>query len=338
MRSSAAAALTAFVVAASAPAQCPYYSAGSISAGLSRVGGGEDVRLVYVDCLTSIGIIDAKFGTTSGSPNLNGMPLTIAVYDDPTDDHDPHDAVLVAMATIPGGVTGGNTGQWQRYDLKTLFNAPVPATGGMFVAVGVRYPAATSPGPGSIQFTNVAPGTQWLATDVGGLGINYNSIGTQTLVDIQTGPGFPAGTWVIRVESGAEYRAFGSGCPGSNGTPNLAGGVLLPTLGSVAIFNVTNLPNPSFADFALLGFDLQTPGVDLGTAVGRPANGCLVRVQPLATSLLTSTAGASSFAVAVPNSPGLVGLSLLAQVVSFDPTANAAGLTASNGLRAVVGW
>ena len=125
MRSSTAAAILAFVVAASAPAQCPYYSSGSISAGLSRAQGGEDVRLVYVDCVTSIGLIDAKFGTTSGSTNLNGMPLTIAVYDDPNDDRDPHDAVLVVSASIPGGVTGGNTGQWQRYDLKTLFNAAV---------------------------------------------------------------------------------------------------------------------------------------------------------------------------------------------------------------------
>jgi hypothetical protein len=338
MRSATAAVLLAAAASVSTPAQCPYYSSGSISAGLSRAGGGEDVRLVYVDCVNTIGIIYAKFGNTSNSTNLNGLPLTIAVYDDPTNDHDPHDAVLIAMASIPGGVTGGNTGQWQRYDLKTLFNAPIPATGGMFVAVGVRYQAATSPGPGSIEFNNVAPGTQWLATDSGNLGINYSSIGTATLVDIQTGPGFPAGTWVIRVESGAEYRSFGSGCPGSNGTPHVAGAPVLPSLGSAAIFNITNLPNPSVANFGLLGFDLQTPAVDLGTATGHAANGCLVVVNPLATPLLSTTAGTSSMAVAVPNSPSFVGLSLLAQAVAFDPTANAAGLTASNGLRAVVGW
>lgn len=331
-------ALLALAVAAAAPAQCPYYSNGLISAGLSRAQGGEDVRLVYVDCLATIGLVDAKFGNTSGSPNLNGMLLTIAVYDDPNDDRDPHDAVLVMHASVPGGVTGGNTGQWQRYDLRTLFNGTVPATGGMFIGVGVRYPAATNPGPGSIHFSNPAPGTQWLATDTGNLGINYAGIGTHTLVDIQTGPGFPPGTWVIRVESGAEYRAFGLGCPGSNGTPTVAGGGVLPALGSVAIFNVTSLPNPSIADFALLGFDLQSPALDLGTALGRPANGCLVLVQPLATPLLATTAGAATFAVAVPNSGGLVGLSLLAQVVAFDPTANAVGLTASNGVRAVVGW
>ncbi len=326
-------------LAVTAPAQCPYYSAGAISAGLSRFNGGEDARLVYVDCLASIGVVRAKFGTTTGSTSLNGLPLTIAVFNDPTNDLDPHDAILVAQVSVPGGVTGGNTGQWQQYDLKTLLGAPVPATGGMFVAVGVTYPAGASPGPGSIEFfNNSAPGTQWLATDSGGLGINYASIGASSLVDIQTGPGFPPGSWVIQVESGAEYRAFGAGCPGSNGTPTLVGGGVLPALGSAVLYDVSNLPNPSQAAFALLGFAAQSPAIDLGTALGGAANGCLVTVQPLVTSFLVTSAGASSFGFGLPNDPGLVGVSVLGQVVSLDLAANAAGVTASNGVRAVVGW
>lgn len=320
-------------------AQCPYYSTGPVSAGLSRVGGGEDVRLVYVDCLSSIGIVDAKFGNTSGSPNLNGRPLTIAVYDDPTNDLDPHDAVLVAMASVPGGVTGGNTGQWQHYDLKTVLGAPVPATGGMWVALGVSYPAGTSPGPSSIEFfNNIAPGTQWLATDSGGAGINYASIGTASLVDIQTGPGFPQGTWVIRVESAAEYRPFGAGCAGSNGTPTLAGGALLPVLGQVAVFDATNLPNPANLDLLLLGLVLQSPALDLGSALGGAPNGCLALVQPVGTIVLVTTGGAGSFAIPVPTAASFAGISILGQVLSLDPPANAAGATASNGLRAVLGF
>lgn len=332
-------AATTLALAIAVPAQCPYYSAGAISAGLSRANGGEDARLVYVDCLASVGIVRAKFGTTNGSTNLNGLPLTIAVLDDPTDDHDPHDAILVAQVSVPGGVTGGNTGQWQQYDLKTLLGAAVPATGGMFVAVGVTYPAGSSPGPGSIEFfNNSAPGTQWLATDNGGLGINYASIGSHSLVDIQTGPGFPPGSWVIQIESGASYRTFGAGCPGSNGTPTLTGGGVLPALGAAALYDATNLPNPSLAAFALLGFAMPSPAVDLGTALGGPANGCLVTVQPLATSWLVTVAGAAAFGFGLPNDPGLVGVSVLGQVVSLDPTANAAGVTASNGVRAVIGW
>ncbi|MCA8977405.1 MAG: hypothetical protein KDC98_21970 [Planctomycetes bacterium] len=331
--------IVALSAAATAAAQCPYYSTGSVSAGLSRFNGGEDMRLVYVDCLATIGIVDAKFGTTNNSTNLNGLPLVIAVYDDPTDDHDPHDAVLVAQASVLGGVTGGNTGNWQRYDLKTLFGNPVPATGGMFVGVSVTYPAGTNPGPGSIEFfNNIAPGTQWLATDSGNQGLSYANIGTAGLVDIQTGPGFPPGTWVIQVESGAEYRSFGTGCAGSNGTPVLAGGPTLPVLGQVAVLDASNLPSPGIADFLLLGFAMQNPALDIGSLAGTPPNGCLVQVQNIGTILLGNVNGTGSFGFGVPLSPTFAGLSILGQVLSVDPAANAAGATASNGLRVVLGY
>ncbi|HEX5054241.1 MAG TPA: hypothetical protein VFZ65_20855 [Planctomycetota bacterium] len=337
MRTTTAAA--ALVLAATATAQCPYYASGTISAGLSRAGGGEDARLVYVDCLSSIGVVYAKFGTTNGSTNLNGRPLTIAIYDDPTNDLDPHDAVLVAQTAVPGGVTGGNTGQWQRYDLNALLGAPVPATGGMWVAVGVTYPAATSPGPGSIEFfNNIAPGTQWLATDSGGVGIDYSNLSGNQLVDIQTGPGFPPGSWVILVESGAEYRSFGSGCPGSNGTPTLTGGSVLPVLGQIVLFDAVNLPNPSLIDLMVLGQGLLSPAIDLGLVFGSAPVGCTVAVQPIVLAQLTTVSGNASLGIPVPLATNLVGESVLGQVVSLDPTANAAGWTSSNGVRAVLGY
>lgn len=332
---------TAFALAltaAAATAQCPYYNDGTTSAGLSRFGGGEDARLVYVDCLPSIGAVKAKFGTPTGSSALDGLPLTIAVYDDPTDDRDPSDAVLVARASVPGGVTGGNTGRWQTYDLNALLGAPVPTTGGMWVAVGVTYPAGTSPGPGSIEFgNNIAPGTQWLATD-SGAGIDYANIQFNSLVDIQTGPGFPPGSWVIQVESGADYRTFGNGCAGSNGTPTLAGGTILPVLGQVALFQATNLPDPSSGDLLAIGFERLDPTVDLGALTTGRANGCVLQVQPLVTVSLNTSNGAALYGVPLPSNPSVVGVSLLGQVVSSDALANRSGLTVSNGLRAVIGY
>lgn len=328
------------LLASAAVAQCPYYAAGAISAGLSRFNGGEDARLVYVDCLQSIGVVKAKFGTTNGSTNLNGLPLKIAVLDDPTDDKNPADAVLVAQVTIPGGVTGGNTGQWQVYDLHALLGAVVPATGGMWVAVGVTYPSGTSPGPGSIEFfNNIAPGTQWLATDSGGVGVNYGSMSANSLVDIQTGPGFPPGSWVIQVESGAEYRTFGAGCLGSAGVPTLAGGALLPTIDGFGfmLFDATNLFG--LADFMLLGFDQIAPPVDVGVIFGVPNTGCgLVVVPLLITPALPVVAGTSSFGFSIAADPALLAVSVIAQTASFDPAANAAGWTVSNGVRAVQGY
>lgn len=324
-------------LAASAAAQCPYYNDGTVSAGLSRFNGGEDARLVYVDCLSSIGVIDAKFGTSTGSTALDGLPLTIAVYDDPTNDLDPSDAVLLAQVSVPGGVTGGNTGQWQRYDLHTLLGAAVPTTGGTWIAVGVTYPAGTNPGPGSIEFgNNIAPGTQWLATD-NGSGLDYTTLAFNSLVDIQTGPGFPPGSWVIRVESGAEYRTFGNGCAGTNGTPTLAGGALLPQLGQVLVLDATNLPDPSIADLLLLGHEELSPSVDVGALFGSAPVGCEVLVDPLVVAQLPTSSGSAPFGLAVPNATNLIGISVLGQVVSIDVGANAVGWTTSNGVRAVIG-
>ena len=329
-------ALGVSLTAAAAVAQCPYYSSGSISAGLSRFNGGEDARLVYVDCLATLGFVDVKFGTTSGSTNLDGLPLVIAVYDDPTDDMNPVDAVLVVQATVLGGVTGGNTGQWQRYDFTTLFNGAIPATGGMWVAVGVTYPAGTSPGPGSIEFfNNSAPGTQWLATDSGGAGLNYAAIGSSALVDIQTGPGFPPGSWVIRVESGAEYRSFGAGCAGSNGIPTLAGDPSLPLPGFAVIMNATNLAG--IVDLAVLGTDRLGPALDLGLVFGAAPVGCTVDVQPLVINTMATTAGTASIVIGIPTGTALIGTSVFGQIVSLDPTANSVGWTSSNGLQAVIG-
>lgn len=329
----------AFALATAAAAQCPYYANGPVSAGLSRFGGGEDLRLVYVDCLPSIGVVSAKFGNNSNNPNLNGMPLTIAVFDDPNDDSNPNDAVLIAQVAIVGGVTGGNTGQWQQYDLRALLGSVVPTTGGMFVGVGVRYPANTNPGPGSIEFfNNIAPGTQWLCTDSGNSGITYSNIGGHMLVDIQTGPGFPPGSWVIQVESGADYRPFGSGCAGSNGTPTLAGGPVTPSPGLAIVYAASNLPNPGVADFILIGFSAANPAIDLGAAILGAPNGCVARINPLVTALLGNAGGVATHAIGIPITPDFVGISVLGQTVSFDPPANAAGVTVSNGLRAVIGW
>jgi hypothetical protein len=223
--------------------------------------------------------------------------------------------------------------------LNALLGAVVPATGGMWIAVGVTYPAATAPGPGSIEFfNNIAPGTQWLATDSGGAGISYSNLAGSALVDIQTGPGFPPGSWVIRVESGAEYRPFGAGCLGSNGTPTLAGGGVLPMPGLVVVLDATNLPDPGIVDLMLLGQEQLNPAIDLGLIFGAGPVGCLIGTQPLVLDVLTNFGGSASYVLALPPIASLAGASLLGQVMSFDPGANAAGFTTSNGVRAVVGF
>ena len=104
------------------------------------------------------------------------------------------------------------------------------------------------------------------------------------------------------------------------------------------LLDASNLPNPSIADLLVLGNDLLTPTIDLGNVFGTGAVGCEAIVQPLVLDTLANTGGTASFALSIPNAASLVGYSLLAQVVSVDPTANAVGWTVSNGVRTVIGY
>ncbi len=333
MRTLVLAAVVAVTVVAHVPAQCPDYSHGTASAGIGKFNGGEEARLVYVDCLSEIAFIDAKFGKPGQTTPLDGLPLTLSIFDDPNDDMNPADAVPVAVIPVPGGVTGGNTGVWQHYDLFAIAGITVPTTGGMFVGVGVAYGPGAA--PGSIEFNNNAyPHTQWLASDQGGT-LDYAVMSNNQLLDVSTGPGFPPGTWIIRVEGGAGYRAFGAGCAGSNGTPTLTGvSAAPPVLGQSALLTVSNLPIPATPTVIALGFDRLATPLDLG-AIGM--TGCTFDIDLLLTTPLVSSAGTSGWSAMVPMDTSVAGRSVFAQVATLDAPANPFGITTSNAVQVILG-
>lgn len=318
---------------AHAAAQCPDYSSGQISAGIGKFNGGDEARLVYVDCLDSIAFIDAKFGNPGASTPLDGLPLTLAVYDDPTDDKHPGDAALVASVQVPGGVTGAHTDVWQRYDLIALTGAPIPTTGGMFVAVGVTYPAGGQ--PASIEFFNNAfPQTQWLMTDNGGT-LDYNTPSNNRLLDVSTGPGFPPGTWIVRAEGNAEHHSFGSGCSGTNGTPSVQGvPAALPVLGQAMALMIINLPDPARPAVLGIGFSRLATPLDL-SVIGM--TGCSLDIDLQLSTPLTPAGGIATWGVSIPAVPALAGAVLYSQASAIDPGANAFGATTSNALRTTIG-
>lgn len=141
-------------------------------------------------------------------------------------------------------------------------------------------------------------------------------------------------TWLF----GATATAFGSGCLGSNGVPQLAA-VDAPRLGSTYTLNLGNLPLGSGAAFVAVGFSNQTsPLGALPFALdGIGMTGCASLTSAEALVLVPVNAGTATVATAIPSSVAFVALTLHHQGFAIDAAANAAGATASNGITGVVG-
>jgi len=134
----------------------------------------------------------------------------------------------------------------------------------------------------------------------------------------------------------AGYGFMGSGCAGSLGvshlTPNHA-----PTLGSAVAVTVDNLP----ANVAIMmtGFSntnwlLGALPFDLGV-YGAP--GCKLRVSPDANLLLLGAGNQAAWPFNVPNSPGLIGVTMFNQAVVLNPGFNAAGAVGSDAAGMMIG-
>jgi hypothetical protein len=133
-------------------------------------------------------------------------------------------------------------------------------------------------------------------------------------------------------EYGAKAAAFGTGCPGTNGTPALAP-VGAPRIGQPWPLTVSGL-NPTF-NFAVLVFGFsQLPGLDLGPVLGMP--GCTAYVPPDVLLLAPTGAGGSTTWTWTPVA-GPVAAQLFCQALCLDPGVNAFGFTISNAVSATLG-
>lgn len=284
--------LTAVVLAAAAAAQCPDYSSGVASAGIGSVTGGTYVPMIYVDCLPSLGTIEVQFGRVGSTVAIDGLPLTLAIWDDPTDDQNPNDAALIATIPIAAGITGGHTGRWQSYDLKALLGNPVPTTGGMFVGVAVSYAAGSGAGPSAIDFTTFDQGRMWMGGRYPGLPGPYdfaNVTANSFLSPVQS-MGFPPGNWLIRVNPFVrEPHACG------------AAGITQVGSGRIGTSVTTTVQNPQA--FPFVGYGL----VDLAI----PFCNCTVAHE------FTFVIPGASGTLPIPQDPALVGVEILTQGLDF---------------------
>jgi hypothetical protein len=302
MRSSSRGPLAGFVALAltlPAAAQCPDYSTGVASAGIGSVTGGTYVPMIYVDCLPTIATIEVQFGRPGLSTPVNGLPLTLAVWDDPTDDQHPGDAVLVATIPIPAGLTGAHTGQWQSYDVKALLGNPLPTTGGMFVGVAVSYAAGAGVGPSSIDFTTFDQGRMWMGGRYPSLAGPYDfaNVSANSFLNPVQNMGFPPGNWLIRANP---FVRSPDAC-GATGITQVGSG----HIGTSVVTTVQNAQAFPFVGYGLVPF-------------GFPFCGCTV-----AHDFSFVVAGASS-TLPIPQDPALVGLQILTQGIDFLATGGCA--------------
>lgn len=142
-----------------------------------------------------------------------------------------------------------------------------------------------------------------------------------------------------QLKTPAQTSAFGSGCPGSSGTPILQF-TEPPYLGYPMQLDLQNLPSGLVnMAFVFLGTSDQnwsgTP-LPLNLApLGAPA--CSLLVRPDLLVPMVKQGGTATLGVDLPKQVSLLGLKAHAQGFVADATANALGAAVSNGVTCVVG-
>ena len=151
------------------------------------------------------------------------------------------------------------------------------------------------------------------------------------------GPAFGT-TWTFGVAAPATVVPFGSGCAGPMGTPQLFR--LSPSLPWIGYTITLGTAPVSAFVLVLFGWSNTVSGsITLPYSLApHGAPGCSVLVSPDAVFGVVGAGSGATMAVAVPFAPSLVGMQFFNQVVSFDPGANALGLTTSNGTASTIGW
>jgi len=142
----------------------------------------------------------------------------------------------------------------------------------------------------------------------------------------------------LTVASAGYLTPFGTGCPGTNGTPTLLPNQM-PFVGQPFSVVLSQLPVNSFGLLVLGNDQSGAPnGVASLNGIGMP--GCTLYANLNFLSLIPSTGpfGAYVWGDVLPNQPQLQGALFTLQFFFADAAANAAGISATNGAIGRVGW
>ena len=197
------------------PAPAPYQLdwEGTTTNALGLANGGEQLFINGfeadggTDVISAIEVVYGFNGGTSSS----GLTARIAVYDDPTNDFDPTDAVLLHVETVPQA--NANTDIFNSYTLTT----PVAVNGVFYIGASVRHQAGEFPCPMDQRLNSL--GRSWYAATIAPpLDVaDLSAAGPNGAVDIQTvGTGTFDCVWLVR-GVGAAGVVYPEGCNGDGG-------------------------------------------------------------------------------------------------------------------------
>lgn len=149
----------------------------------------------------------------AGAPFPAGGPLTVYVWDDPDNDGDPSDAVLLGSGA--GLVSSPNSDTFIQYDLE---DAAI-VTNSFFV--GAMVPHISGEFPAALDLSVQTFSLTWYAGETAGsfnpLDLSSNTVPPTSIMAL----GF-TGVWMVRA-GGVDWADLGHALPGSGGAPQLAG-------------------------------------------------------------------------------------------------------------------
>jgi len=298
--------------------------------GINRATGWM-YRMGEIGTATRITTVSSAWGWTStGTPLVPGLSGEVGVWEDPNDDGDPFDAVLLGKASAP--MVGAHTDALQAIALPT----PVVAQGVFFIAAWVVHTNGF-PVPRDINGCTGRTEVGWL------LGNEPGSLNTENLSANSTPPfQAPNGQtyyFLLRadcqpVAAGTVYcagdgiaphtpcpcgnhsaAADGVGCLNSLGLgARLRSGGLSSLANDSVVLTGSNMPNSSALYFQGTSQQSSGNGVVFGDGL-RCAGGAVVRLKTL-----FNTAGTSSY-------PGV-----------GDPSISVRGLVLAPGIRTYQVW
>jgi len=221
----------------------------------SSVGPSSGGDLVWLNKFGAVGntttlpSVSAAYGTPNApGSGLDGLPVTLAIWDDPNDDGNPNDLVL--LATVGSTIASADTDTL----VPGSFASPVVVQGVYFVGVAMTHQPMQF--PAALDQDQTSMGRSWVAAGPAG-SVNLANLSAAQIppVDVDN-IGFP-GVWLVRADCSVTSVATfcegsvalcpcGNGGAAGNGCANslFAGGAHLAASGT---------PNLSADSFVLLG-------------------------------------------------------------------------------------